>query len=338
MGNTDSGSNACDLLHIVYGDVTLGIHGRSDKGDFHYIFSYTAGGMESLVCGGMEWLYRPPRPCFWRASTDNDRGSGFVLKSGMWLAADQFIRCGKIAIRVDDTEIAFPSAPENNRYTGRERASQVEIQYTYETITVPDTRVEVSYQVDSGGKIRVHVQYYGKKGLPELPVFGMRFLMPTCADGFRYEGLSGETYPDRMAGGLPGIYEIEGLPVTPYLVPQDCGIHMNTAWLEVRRSRSLDNREESVRPAALRFQAEEGCSFAFSCLPYTALELESALHQEELPPPRRTVVCIYDAVRGVGGIDSWGADVEPAYRIDAEKDRSYTFYILYSPRSPVAGV
>ena len=64
--------------------------------------------------------------------------------------------------------------------------------------------------------------------MPELPAFGMRFVMPTKADGFVYEGLSGETYPDRKAGGIHGIYEVEGLPVTPYLVPQECGMHMDT--------------------------------------------------------------------------------------------------------------
>ena len=45
--------------------------------------------------------------------------------------------------------------------------------------------------------------------MPELPAFGMRFVMPTKADGFVYEGLSGETYPDRKAGGIHGIYEVE---------------------------------------------------------------------------------------------------------------------------------
>lgn len=59
--------------------------------------------------------------------------------------------------------------------------------------------------------------------------------------------------------------------------------------------------------------------FDFSCLPYTASEIENALHHEELPPARRTVLCIYGAVRGVGGIDSWGTDVEDAYHISAEK-------------------
>ena len=33
------------------------------------------------------------------------------------------------------------------------------------------------------------------------------------------------------------------------------------------------------------------------------------------------------AVRGVGGIDSWGSDVEDDYRINAEKDIHYSFII-----------
>lgn len=38
-------------------------------------------------------------------------------------------------------------------------------------------------------------------------------------------------------------------------------------------------------------------------------------------------VCVYGAVRGVGGIDSWGSDVEDDYRISAEKDIHYSFII-----------
>mgnify|MGYP000361650173 CR=1 FL=1 len=64
-------------LRIVFGDVTVGIHGE----DFHYIFSKQTGGMESLVKAGKEWLYRTPYPTFWRATTDNDRGNGFPLRS-----------------------------------------------------------------------------------------------------------------------------------------------------------------------------------------------------------------------------------------------------------------
>ena len=310
-------------FRIVIGDVTIGIQGQ----DFAYIFSVGMGGMESLYKDGKEWLYRAPRPAFWRAATDNDRGNGFVFRSAVWSAADRFVRCVKVTARMDEQEISMPPAPENNKYNGDETCDRFEISYTYETPTVPVTEVTVSYLVESDGRIHVQVDYLGKQGLPELPVLGLRFLMPTAAEGYTYEGLSGETYPDRMAGGIPGVYEVQGLPVTPYMVPQDCGMHMQTKWLEIVRKTSLDNTDREGRSSRLKITAEEGKDFAFSCLPYTAQELENAMHHEELPPARRTVVSILGAVRGVGGINSWGADVEDAYHISGEQDISYGFWI-----------
>ena len=310
-------------FRIVIGDVTIGIQGQ----DFAYIFSVGMGGMESLYKDGKEWLYRAPRPAFWRAATDNDRGNGFVFRSAVWSAADRFVRCVKVTARMDEQEISMPPAPENNKYNGDETCDRFEISYTYETPTVPVTEVTVSYLVESDGRIHVQVDYLGKQRLPELPVLGLRFLMPTAAEGYTYEGLSGETYPDRMAGGIPGVYEVQGLPVTPYMVPQDCGMHMQTKWLEIVRKTSLDNTDRGERSSRLKITAEEGKHFAFSCLPYTAQELENALHQEELPPARRTVLSVLGAVRGVGGIDSWGADVEAPYHISGEQNISYGFWI-----------
>ena len=310
-------------FRIVIGDVTIGIQGQ----DFAYIFSVGMGGMESLYKDGKEWLYRAPRPAFWRAATDNDRGNGFVFRSAVWSAADRFVRCVKVAARMDEQEISMPPAPENNKYNGDETCDRFEISYTYETPTVPVTEVTVSYLVESDGRIHVQVDYLGKQGLPELPVLGLRFLMPTAAEGYTYEGLSGETYPDRMAGGIHGVYEVQGLPVTPYMVPQDCGMHMQTKWLEIVRKTSLDNTDRGGRSSRLKITAEEGKHFAFSCLPYTAQELENAMHHEELPPARRTVLSVLGAVRGVGGIDSWGADVEAPYHISGEQNISYGFWI-----------
>ena len=310
-------------FRIVIGDVTIGIQGQ----DFAYIFSVGMGGMESLYKDGKEWLYRAPRPAFWRAATDNDRGNGFVFRSAVWSAADRFVRCVKVTARMDEQEISMPPAPENNKYNGDETCDRFEISYTYETPTVPVTEVTVSYLVESDGRIHVQVDYLGKQGLPELPVLGLRFLMPTAAEGYTYEGLSGETYPDRMAGGIHGVYEVQGLPVTPYMVPQDCGMHMQTKWLEIVRKTSLDNTDRGERSSRLKITAEEGKHFAFSCLPYTAQELENAMHHEELPSARRTVVSILGAVRGVGGINSWGADVEDAYHISGEQDITYGFWI-----------
>ena len=309
-------------LRVVYGDFTLGVHGEG----FDYIFSYAQGGLESLLKNGYEWLYRCPKPTFWRALTDNDRGSKFHIKSGSWLAADMFVDCKDVEVITDGVSQGKPCAPENNKYGADVFADEIVVKYVYETVTTPVTTVTVTYRVENKGKMTVDVSYKGVKGLPELPVFGLRFIMPTLADKYMYKGLSGETYPDRMAGAVRGVYEIDDLSLTPYLVPQECGMRMDTDWLEVKRHTSLNNSRKDNAAQTLRIEKKEN-TFAFSCLPYTASEIENALHHEELPPARRTVLCIYGAVRGVGGIDSWGSDVEEAYHVNAEEDITYSFVI-----------
>lgn len=309
-------------LRVTYGDYTLGVHGKG----FDYIFSYEQSGLESIVKNGYEWLYRCPKPTFWRALTDNDRGSQFHIKSGSWLAADMFLSCGKIEVFMDGVSQGFPCAPENNKYVSDVYAGEMKISYLYKTITTPGTQVHVDYTVNGEGKIRVDVKYDGAAGLPQLPAFGMRFIMPTLADKYVYEGLSGETYPDRKMGAAEGVFEVNDLSLTPYLVPQECGMRMDTKWVEITRHTSLDNSRKQGKAETLRIEQTEN-PFAFSCLPYTACEIENATHQEELPPARRTVLCVYGAVRGVGGIDSWGSDVEENYHISAEKDITYSFVI-----------
>ena len=51
----------------------------------------------------------------------------------------------------------------------------------------------------------------------------------------------------------------------------------------------------------------ENTPFEFSVLPYSAYELENAMHIEELPPVNYTWVRIIGKQMGVGGDDSWGA-------------------------------
>lgn len=315
--------NTADKLRIIYGDVTLGIKGE----DFHYIFNYARGGLESLVKKGKEWMYRVPVPAFWRATTDNDRNNQFSYQSAMWMAADKFPKCIGCEVKVNGKLIRLPSAPENNKYDSKQWADNIEVTFTFQTNTIPSIHVIISYHVEHNGRIKITLHYEGNENLPELPLLGIRFTMPTKADGYEYTGLSGETYPDRMAGGIPGTYNVEGLPVTRYLVPQDCGVHMETSKLTVFRNTTLNNASEGGEEFMLTFEKDEN-KFAFSCLPYTPFELENATHMEELPPARRTVLTILAKVRGVGGIDSWGSNVEEAYRISAKQDITFSFYMM----------
>ena len=315
-------ANTAPKLRIIYGDCTLGIK-TEEK---HYIFSYTRGGLESLKKNGKEWLYRETQPTFWRALTDNDRGNGFGYRSSMWLGAGLYLKVEAIHVAINDQAIELPIAPVNNRYSNQEYANTVEITFTLAVNTTPQTTVDMTYRVNEQGDLHVNMYYHGKKGLPELPVLGFRMIMPTKATHFDYEGLSGETYPDRKAGGVPGVYHVEGLPIPPYLVPQDCGVHMDTKWLEITRKTTLNNADKSQEEFSLRFEQKD-LPFAFAALPFKAEELEQATHMEELPAERRTVVTMLAKVRGVGGIDSWGADVEEAYHISGEEDHEFSFII-----------
>lgn len=264
-----------DKLRVVYGDYTLGVHGEG----FDYIFSYAQGGLESIVKNGYEWLYRCPKPTFWRALTDNDRGSKFHIKSGSWLSADMFIDCKETQV-IMDGEVQKPYAPDNNSFGGDVFADEIIVKYTYETISNPSTTVLVTYTVDVSGKIQVDVHYNGVKGLPEIPVFGMRFIMPTLADKYIYKGLSGETYPDRKAGAQKGIYEVTDLSLTPYLVPQECGMRMLC-------NKAQAGHEEDIRPCIGCLRCLNGIMFGkrVACTVNPSLEPEN---EDTITPAKET--------------------------------------------------
>ena len=148
---------ACTIEHgpktmrVVYGDVTLGLHGEG----FDYIFSHSAGGPVSMVLDGREWLYRAPRPTFWRATTDNDRGNGFSFTSAMWMGADLFVETVETRVFADGRRETAVIAPDNNRHRGDVPACEVRVEYTYRTPTVPRTTVDVGYTVGADGAVRV---------------------------------------------------------------------------------------------------------------------------------------------------------------------------------------
>ena len=77
----------------------------------------------------------------------------------------------------------------------------------------------------------------------------------------------------------------------------------------------------------MKITAEEEKDFAFSCLPYTAQELENAMHHEGTPSCPQDSGIHLGSSEGVGGINSWGADVEDIYHISGEQDISYGFWI-----------
>ena len=285
-------------LTVVEGDVNLGVQG--DR--FALQFSYSEGGLASLrMAGGPEWVWRAPRPALWRAPTENDRGCGFPQRSAAWLAADAY--------------------PQTAGWQVEEKGPGcVRIRYTFTFPTVPGASADICYTV-TGSALRVDGVYHGAAGAPELPVFGVRMATAQPAARVCWTGLSGETYPDRYKGASFGRWSEE--PHIPaYLVPQDCGVHIGTRTLTLQQQ-TAGRRAD----AALTLRMADGEPFAFSALPNTPHQLEAAAHADELPATGRTILTVMGAVRGVGGIDSWGTDVEPPYRLSGEQEHRVSFIV-----------
>lgn len=307
-------------VSVVHGNQNVGIHGRY----FDIDLSRKNGGLISMQYKGKEILDRKPVLCFYRASTDNDRGCQYMYDSGIWEFVQRWQRC--IGFKVEETE------------------EKVIVSYVYELPICEDGRmivadkrekpsvsenrgngrkgitVDICYTVTADGKMNIHLHYHGVKGLPELPLFGMEFILKKEFEQFSYYGIGPEeNYLDRNNGGKIGIFEGTAAGnLSPYLKPQSCGNRTETRWLEL-----------SDGSASIRFMAAEGEEpFQFTVLHNNESELESAMHIQDLPPANYTYVKIMPVHMGVGGDDSWGSQVRENCRVISSEDIIYSFDIV----------
>ena len=291
---TEEEEQTTKKMQVIYGDVNIGVKGEG----FLAMFSKSEGGLASLQYDGTEYITRAPKTSYWRACTDNDRGAKQGFDRSMWLTAGLYQKV--IDVKVEELE------------------EQVRITFEYELPTIPKAYSTISYVMSGDGVVHVHLLYKGTEGLPEIPAFGMDFKLKERYHNFEYSGYGPEeNYVDRMEGARLGIFEGTAKEnLSNYLIPQECGNRVGTRWLKVT--------DEYGR--GLQFTCEE-IPFESSVLPYSAYELENALHQEELPKIHYTWVRILAKQMGVGGDDSWGAPVHEQYRIPSDKNLEIAFHV-----------
>lgn len=282
-------------LELIRGDVNIGVKGR----DFLCLFSLTEGGITSLVYDGKEYITRVPKISYWRALTDNDKGCQEGYNSAQWLTASlcQIYR---------------------GEYSVEEKENSVKLYFVWEVPGEKKWRQCISYEVFRDGSIKTAVRYPGVKGLPPMPLFGMDFKLKRELSCFRYYGFGPEeNYCDRLEGARLSVFENKAEDnMADYLIPQECGNHMGIRWLEVFGG---DGQ-------GLRFSAENR-PFEASVLPYSAYELDNAMHREELPNSLYTWVRILHSQKGVGGDDSWGAPIHPEFTLPAQEEKEFVFRI-----------
>ena len=277
---------------IVRGDVNMGVHAKHAG----LLLSITEGGLTSMKKDGAEYIARAPRPCFYRAPTDNDRGNGMPARCALFAAASLYAsakleRCG-----VTD---------------GRLQAV-----YSY---TLPGTPInaQVKYTVLGADAVEIECSYPGAQGLPELAQLSVPIRLQDVMEDMTYYGRGeAENYADRKAGAYMGVYTQKiGDNVTPYLKPQECGNRTDVRWMEITRDGHGIRVEMVDQPLNV------------SVLPYSFIELDTAMHLDELCVPHYTYINVAGYMGGVGGDDSWGAPVQAPYVIPSDKPLSFRFVL-----------
>jgi len=279
---------------IVYGDFSVGVHGEG----FSMLFDKREGGISSLIYNGTEYITRAPKISFFRAYTDNDAGAGYPFAMAQWQIAG---KCAK--------QIGFDT---------KEYADRLDVIITFTAPTVPAFEYGVTYTAYFDGRLGVKADYPGVKGMADMPVFAMDFKMKRQYENFTFYGLGpDENYIDRNNGARLGVYTSNAQDnFTKYLNPQECGNRTGVRYVNVYEENGI----------GLSFTATE-TPFEMSVLPYSAYELDNALHREELPEPSYTWVRIAAKQMGVGGDDSWGAPVHQEFKIESENPMTLQFVI-----------
>ncbi len=284
-------------LTLVRGKYNVGVRGRN----FSVRFSAIYPGLTSYVFDGTELIDRIPMPNFWRAPTDNDLGCLMPQRYAQWKIASLYVTA-----KQDGIQDLYPELVENDH--------SVLVRYRYYMPTEPRSSCTVSYEVFGDGTVRTVLDFEAVPGLPDMPEFGMLFVLSADYDRVRWYGLGPEeTYCDRLRGAKLGIWEKSVRDcLARYNVPQESGNHCGVRAVRVtdRRGRGLEFRGENL---------------SVNVLPWTPHELESASHTYELPPVHHTVVRVALRQMGVGGDNSWGARPHPEYLLPAGKDLRLCF-------------
>ncbi|WP_018750591.1 glycoside hydrolase family 2 TIM barrel-domain containing protein [Paenibacillus sanguinis] len=282
-------------LRVVEGDVNIGVSGNG----FTALFSKQAHSLVSLRYGGREMIAVPPSPLFWRATTDNDKGTALGFGAGLWYAASLARKCEAVTLERE--------------------AGRVTVSFDYMFSISKKLRTRIAYTVLPDGSITVRTSYKGDASLPDVPIVAVSFKM--AAEYGESEWLAmgqEENYADRAFGARLSRFKrkVADMP-TPYLVPQESGSRTGVRWVNITDGRGLGLKISAVPAAPLE------CTLS----PHTAFELEHAAHAYELPPVHYTVVTVAGRQMGVGGDDSWGAPVHPEYRIPAGDDLEFAFVL-----------
>lgn len=262
---------------------------------FRVTFSKQTGDLTSYVHHGIELIKVAPRPNFWRASIDNDKGNKLPERSLTWKEAGQERKLHAMHVR--------------------SQADKVEISVAYMLPTTHSSMCNLLYVVTGDGRVQIREELLPGHNLPEIPEVGMMLQLDASFENLKWYGRGPhENHWDRAESARLGIYEGKVADqYVPYLRPQECGNKTDVRWAELTRTDGLGLRIEGAQAVEL------------NALPYTPSELEEHDHMYKLPSSDKIALRVNYRQMGVGGDDSWMSKTHPEFTLYANRSYAYSF-------------
>ncbi len=285
--------------------------------DLRVTFDLEKGRMESFVYKGKNIFRKGPEPDFWRPPTDNDYGYGMERKLAVWKKAGERTIIRKVAVsqpQMDKVMITFEyDIPDEN---GRKIAGYVS---TYSIYGSADIIVKNQFSKIS-------------EMIPEIPRMGMQMQIPEEYMNLRWLGRGPhENYSDRKTSALTGLYEstVDDQYV-PYVRPQENGYKTDTRWLTLTNGNGegiMISGNPLVCFAALKYIHDDFESPG-RLSQYRKDAKSANTHTNDIKPRELINLNVDLGQMGVGGDDSWGAEIHPRYRF---LDRRYEYSFRIRP-------
>jgi beta-galactosidase len=269
-------------------------------GSMDFILSKINGALLSWKVNQMELLKSPLEPYFWKPPNDNQKHSGYVREMGKWKkAAEKTV--------VKNVEIS-------------RNGNLVSVKYDMNLQTI-GANLTLQYLLNAKGQLQTELTYIPRcDTIPHIPKFGVRVQIPVDYDLIEWYGRGPyENYPDRKTGSLIGVYnsKLENF-ITHYPAPQDNANRTDVRWFRMRAQNHSSIKISGLQP------------LCFRAWPYTEDDLETALHDFQLPHRDFINLNIDLNIHGVGGDDTWGATTMEKYTNPGNKSYSYGFIMEYS--------
>lgn len=213
-----------DPVMIIDGDFNYGVR----TGRYCAMIDKRKGMLTSLVKDGTEYIQALPRPSFWRAPTDNDKGSWLDKEWAVWKVAGSYMRLGSLKAEENIVTAIF-------------------------RLAVLDGQLEVRHAFTEEG-IVMTLTYHGP-GMA-IPESGMLYTLPVTESVTYLGNGPEECESDRSEGALYGRWAFNTEKnLTRYAVPQDAG--GRTAVKRMSIGALTFEAEDEMIISALPFTPEE---------------------------------------------------------------------------------